>query len=194
MCDHDSLTCQVVLFIYQTLPVDWQDILITYKLLTNKLVILCGSHVGEQILRKIRTLFESWERTTLSHLRFNQEHDESYSPVFQCHTPKEIATIVKDKVSNVGRFLAYLEDKGCISRKEVTTQVPKPLSWDFTMQELPGTWGILQPNTEYNRRVRRGARRGDKWLTTLRSSAPSAVIFLARKYRIAIGRPINIPE
>ncbi|MEA1944138.1 MAG: ATP-binding protein, partial [Euryarchaeota archaeon] len=35
-----------------------------------------------------------------------------------CHTPKEIATIVKDKVSNVGRFLAYLEDKGYISRKE----------------------------------------------------------------------------
>ena len=35
-----------------------------------------------------------------------------------CHTPKEIATIVKDKVSNVGRFLAYLEDKGYISRRE----------------------------------------------------------------------------
>lgn len=34
------------------------------------------------------------------------------------HTPKEIASIVKDKVSNVGRFLAYLEDKGYISRKE----------------------------------------------------------------------------
>ena len=27
----------------------------------------------------------------------------------------------------------------------VTTQVPKPLSGDFTMQELSGTWGILQP-------------------------------------------------
>gem|GEM_PF-6817234 len=27
-----------------------------------------------------------------------------------------------------------------------------------------------------------------------RPSAPSAVIFLARKYRIAIGRPISIPE
>ena len=57
------------------------------------------------------------------------------------------------------------------------------------MQELPRTWGIiesqkdsidampegyalLQPNTEYNRR---GARRGNKLLTTLRSSAPSAV-------------------
>ncbi|KAF5416273.1 MAG: putative ATP-binding protein [Candidatus Methanogaster sp.] len=35
-----------------------------------------------------------------------------------CHTPKEIATIVKDKVSNVSRFLAYLEAKGYISRKE----------------------------------------------------------------------------
>ena len=35
-----------------------------------------------------------------------------------CHTPKEIATIVKDKVSNVSRFLAYLEDKGYISKKE----------------------------------------------------------------------------
>ena len=34
------------------------------------------------------------------------------------HTPKEIATIVKDKVSNVSRFLAYLEDKGYISKKE----------------------------------------------------------------------------
>jgi len=28
---------------------------------------------------------------------------------------------------------------------KVTTQVPKPLSGDFTMQELSGTWGILQP-------------------------------------------------
>jgi hypothetical protein len=35
-----------------------------------------------------------------------------------CHTPKEIATTVQDKVSNVGRFLAYLEDKGYISRRE----------------------------------------------------------------------------
>ncbi len=35
-----------------------------------------------------------------------------------CHTPREIVTIVKDKVSNVSRFLAYLEDKGYISRKE----------------------------------------------------------------------------
>ena len=35
-----------------------------------------------------------------------------------CHTPKEIATAVKDKVSNVSRFLAYLEDKGHISRRE----------------------------------------------------------------------------
>jgi len=35
-----------------------------------------------------------------------------------CHTPKEIATIVKDKVSNVGRFLAYLEDKEYISKRE----------------------------------------------------------------------------
>jgi len=35
-----------------------------------------------------------------------------------CHTPKEIATIVKDKVSNISRFLAYLEAKGYISRKE----------------------------------------------------------------------------
>ena len=34
------------------------------------------------------------------------------------HTPKEIATIVKGKVSNVSRFLAYLEAKGYISRKE----------------------------------------------------------------------------
>ena len=35
-----------------------------------------------------------------------------------CHTPKEIATIVKDKISNVSRFLAYLEAKGYISKKE----------------------------------------------------------------------------
>ena len=35
-----------------------------------------------------------------------------------CHTPKEITTAVKDKVSNVSRFLAYLEDKGHISRRE----------------------------------------------------------------------------
>ncbi len=62
------------------------------------------------------------------------------------------------------------------------------------MQELPGTWGILQPNTEYNRRVRRGARRGNNWLNALRSYAPSAVIFLAREYMIAIERPISIPE
>ncbi len=35
-----------------------------------------------------------------------------------CHTPKEVSAIVKDKVSNVGRFLAYLEDKGYISKRE----------------------------------------------------------------------------
>ena len=35
-----------------------------------------------------------------------------------CHTPKEIATILTDKVSNVSRFLAYLEAKGYISKKE----------------------------------------------------------------------------
>jgi len=35
-----------------------------------------------------------------------------------CHTPGEIAATVTDKVSNVSRFLAYLEDKGHISRRE----------------------------------------------------------------------------
>ncbi|MEA1869527.1 MAG: hypothetical protein U9N09_05200 [Euryarchaeota archaeon] len=49
-------------------------------------------------------------------------------------------------------------------------------------------------NKEFNRRARRETQRGNKRLSALRSSAPSAVIFLARKYRIAIGRPINIPE
>jgi len=34
-----------------------------------------------------------------------------------CHTPKEIATIVKDKVSNVSRFLAYLEVRGTFQGK-----------------------------------------------------------------------------
>lgn len=34
-----------------------------------------------------------------------------------CHTPKEIAATVADKVSNVSRFLAYLEGKGHISRR-----------------------------------------------------------------------------
>ena len=43
------------------------------------------------------------------------------------------------------------------------------------MQELPGIWGILQPNTEYNRRVRRGARRENKWLNALR---PLRLFFL----------------
>jgi len=52
----------------------------------------------------------------------------------------------------------------------------------------PGTQP--EPNWEVNR----GVRRGDKRLTALRTSAYSAVIFLARKYMIAIGRPINIPE
>lgn len=35
-----------------------------------------------------------------------------------CHTPRDIAATVADKVSNVSRFLAYLEDKGHISRRE----------------------------------------------------------------------------
>ena len=42
----------------------------------------------------------------------------------------------------------------------VTTQVPKPLSGDFTMQELSGTWSILQPTgnltAEYAERRRGG--------------------------------------
>ncbi len=32
-----------------------------------------------------------------------------------------------------------------VSNLIVTTQVPKPLSGDFTMQKLSGTWSILQP-------------------------------------------------
>ena len=35
-----------------------------------------------------------------------------------CHKPKEIAGYVADKVSNVSRFLMYLEEKGHISRRE----------------------------------------------------------------------------
>jgi len=62
------------------------------------------------------------------------------------------------------------------------------------MQELHRILSILQPNREFNRRVRRGTRRGNKRPNALRSSAPSAVIVLAIKCRIAIGRPINIPE
>ncbi|MEA3283007.1 MAG: hypothetical protein U9Q68_10745 [Euryarchaeota archaeon] len=49
-------------------------------------------------------------------------------------------------------------------------------------------------NREFNRRVSREAQRGNKRLSVLRSYAPSAVIFLARKYKIAIGRLIDIPE
>ncbi len=34
------------------------------------------------------------------------------------HTPKEIADAVQDKISNVNRFLMYLEEKGCVLRRE----------------------------------------------------------------------------
>ncbi|MEA1893940.1 MAG: hypothetical protein U9N36_01810 [Euryarchaeota archaeon] len=65
------------------------------------------------------------------------------------------------------------------------------------MQELSKTWNILQPTGNLTAECaegRRGAQRENKRLSAPRSSAPSAVIFLARRYRIAIGRPINIPE
>ena len=35
-----------------------------------------------------------------------------------CHTPKEITNSVGDKVSNVNRFLKYLEEKGYVLKKE----------------------------------------------------------------------------
>jgi len=35
-----------------------------------------------------------------------------------CHTPKEIANAVRDKISNVNRFLRYLEDKGYVLKRE----------------------------------------------------------------------------
>jgi AAA+ ATPase superfamily predicted ATPase len=34
------------------------------------------------------------------------------------HTPKEIANAVRDKISNVNRFLRYLEDKGYVLKRE----------------------------------------------------------------------------
>ena len=54
------------------------------------------------------------------------------------------------------------------------------------------TWDIPEPNREFNRGGRRGTRRRIKTLAFL--CAYSAVIFLNRKHRIAIRRPINIPE
>jgi hypothetical protein len=53
------------------------------------------------------------------------------------------------------------------------------------------THDIPEPNREFNRGGRRGTRRRIK---TLRSSVYSAVIFIDRKHRIAIRRPISIPE
>jgi AAA+ ATPase superfamily predicted ATPase len=35
-----------------------------------------------------------------------------------CHTPKEIANSVRDKISNVNRFLRYLGDKGYVLKRE----------------------------------------------------------------------------
>ncbi|MFQ6072059.1 MAG: ATP-binding protein [Methanosarcinales archaeon] len=35
-----------------------------------------------------------------------------------CHTPKELANALGDKVSNVNRFLLYLKEKGYVSKKE----------------------------------------------------------------------------
>ncbi|MGB2727518.1 MAG: hypothetical protein WBD09_03450 [Halobacteriota archaeon] len=34
------------------------------------------------------------------------------------HTPKEIANAARDKISNVNRFLLYLEEKGYVLKKE----------------------------------------------------------------------------
>ncbi|MCK4736390.1 MAG: ATP-binding protein [Methanophagales archaeon] len=34
------------------------------------------------------------------------------------HTPKEIANVVRDKISNVNRFLKYLEEKGYVLKRE----------------------------------------------------------------------------
>lgn len=35
-----------------------------------------------------------------------------------CHTPKEIADAARDKISNVNRFLKYLEEKGYVLKRE----------------------------------------------------------------------------
>ncbi len=35
-----------------------------------------------------------------------------------CHTPKEIVNVVRDKISNVNRFLKYLEEKGYVLKRE----------------------------------------------------------------------------
>ncbi|NQE05069.1 hypothetical protein C5S32_04290 [ANME-1 cluster archaeon GoMg1] len=34
------------------------------------------------------------------------------------HAPKEIANVVRDKISNVNRFLKYREEKGYVLKKE----------------------------------------------------------------------------
>jgi hypothetical protein len=54
------------------------------------------------------------------------------------------------------------------------------------------TRDIPEPNREFNRGGRRGTRRRIKTLAFL--FAYSAVIFLDRKHRIAIRRPISIHE
>ena len=57
---------------------------------------------------------------------------------------------------------------------------------------MPKWQALPEPNREFNRGGSGGKRRGVKTLAFL--CAHSAVIFLDRKHRIAIRRPINIPE
>jgi|GEM_PF-4813080 len=61
-----------------------------------------------------------------------------------------------------------------------------------SIDAMPEGQALPEPNREFNRRGRRGTRRRLKTLAFL--CAYSAVIFLDRKHRIAIRRPISIPE
>ena len=66
-----------------------------------------------------------------------------------CHTPLQPIDDIRGSVST-GETRCYSFDipekiNDVKVKQMVTTQVPKPLSGDFTMQELSGTWGILQP-------------------------------------------------
>ncbi|KAF5412634.1 MAG: hypothetical protein C5S47_00980 [Candidatus Methanogasteraceae archaeon] len=81
-----------------------------------------------------------------------------------------------------------------IQTKIVTTQVPKTTIKGLHCAGTTHDTGATVTKPGFNRRVHKGTRRENKRLNALRSSAPTAVIVLAIKYRIAIGRPINIPE
>ena len=76
----------------------------------------------------------------------------------------------------------------------VNTHVPETAVGGIHYAETTWDRGHNVTNREFNCRVCKGTQSGNKRLNTLHYSAPSAVIFLARKYRIAIGRLINIPE